>query len=140
MNGSAVALPLELDPPIITTKAIGPTEIEQRIGEVVAMATIVTFAGMEEVQDGGLAPATRARAGNLLVEMFQLQEDTLGQLDFDVIARREGKRILWARYGAVMREHLRFSDVELDAALDTLISRPLEVLRKVTAVERAWAN
>jgi hypothetical protein len=137
-NGTSVALALELDPASITTK--GTTEVEQRIGEVVAMATIVTFAGMEEVQDGGLAPATRARAGDLLVEMYELQQAHLGEIDFAAVARVQGKRVLWTRYGAAMREHLRYSDGELDAALDALIEHPLTVLRRVTAIERAWAS
>jgi hypothetical protein len=140
MNGSAVALALDLPSALVPAKVITPTEVEQRIGEIVAMATIVTFVGMEEVADGGLAPATRARAGDLLVALYRLQEDTLGQIDFDVIARREGKRILWARYGTTMREHLRYANGELDAALDTLIDRPLEILHRVTAIERALAH
>jgi hypothetical protein len=137
-NGVAVALAPALDPACV--KVTTPTEIERQIGEVVATATIAVFAGMQEIQDGGLAPATRARAGDLFVEMFKLQEANFGEIDFAAVARREAKRILWARYGAAMRERLNYSEVELDHALDTLIDRPLDVLRKVTAVERAWAN
>jgi hypothetical protein len=39
-----------------------------------------------------------------------------------------------------MRTQLHFSEAALDAALDELVDRPLAVLRRVTAVERALAN
>jgi hypothetical protein len=42
------------------------------------------------------------------------------------------------RHGAVLQQHC--GPAALDAALDELIDRPLAVLAKVTAVERAWAN
>jgi hypothetical protein len=134
-NGAAVALPRELDPPAVAT-----TEVERRIGEVTAEAAIMVFAGMEEVQAGGLTPATRSRAGELLVQLYQLQESALGKIDFNATARREGKRILWERYGAALRTQLNYSETTLDRALDDLIDRPLTVLRQVTAVERARMN
>jgi hypothetical protein len=139
-NGAAVALAVDPASGSACATVVPPTEVEIAIGELVATATIAVFAGMEEIQNGGLAPATRARAGDLFVEMYELQQAHLGEIDFATVARVQGKRILWARYGAAMREHLRYSEVELDAALDELIERPLVVLRRVTACERAWAN
>jgi hypothetical protein len=141
MNGAA--LPLDLDPPVITTKAIGPTEIEQRIGNTVADAAIMVCAGVGDWEsDGRLAPATRAQAGALFVELFQLQESTLGELDFAAVARAEGKRAIMRRHGAVLAQHYgaTLSGAALDRVLDEIIDWPLGILRKVTAAERAWAN
>jgi hypothetical protein len=39
-----------------------------------------------------------------------------------------------------LRARLSCSEAAIDAAFDELIERPLDVLRKVTARERAWAN
>jgi hypothetical protein len=137
-NGVAVALTPALDPACV--KVTTPTEIEQQIGEAVADAAIAVCVGVEEFQDGGLTGATRVRAGDLFVQLYRLQQDTIDKIDFDAVARAEGKRVLWERHAAVMRTQLRFSETTLDAALDELVDRPLDVLRKVTAVERAWAN
>jgi hypothetical protein len=137
---NGVAATALVDPPSMpaSAKVTAPTEVE--IGTVVADAAIMTFAGMQECQHGGLAATTRARAGNLFVQLYEMQQAHLGEIDFAAVARVQGKRVLWAHYGAAMREHLRYSDVELDAALDTLISRPLDVLARITAVERALAH
>jgi hypothetical protein len=139
-NGAAALSLVDLPPAPACAEVDTRNEIEQCIGEAVAMATIMTFSGMQQVLDGGLAPATRAQAGNLFVQLYELQQAHLGEIDFATVARVQAKRILWARYGAAMREHLRYSEVELDRALDTLIGRPLDVLAKITAVERALAN
>jgi hypothetical protein len=64
--------------------------------------------------------------------MFELQQSTLGQLDFDAVARAESKRILWERHGATLLARL--------AAFDELVGRPLSLLAKVTAVARARMN
>jgi hypothetical protein len=138
-NGAAALSLVDLPPTAPCAEVDTRNEVEQRIGEAVAAATIMTFAGMQEVLDGGLAATTRARAGNLFVQLYELQAH-LGAIDFAAVARVQAKRILWARYGAAMREHLRYSEVELDRALDTLIGRPLDVLAKITAVERALVN
>jgi hypothetical protein len=48
--------------------------------------------------------------------------------------------ILWERHGTTVLARLSCSEAALDAAFDELIDRPLAVLRKVTACERARAN
>jgi hypothetical protein len=138
MNGAAA---VAFTPPKpACAKAVTPTEVERRIGEVVAAAAVAVCVGVEEFRDGGLSGATRTRAGSLFVELYKLQQDTIDKIDFDVTARREGKRVLWERHRATMRTQLNYTDATLDAALDELIDRPLVVLRQVTACERAWAN
>jgi hypothetical protein len=136
-NGAAVALPRELDPAIQPAKA----EILEQIGSAVADAAIMVCCAVGQHRAGsGLTGEIRTRAGDLFVAMYQLQQDTLGELDFAAVARVEGKRALWERHGAVMRAQLNYTDATLDAALDELVERPLAVLRQVTAAERAWAN
>jgi hypothetical protein len=138
-NGTAVALPLELLPSFAKATPGKPdTEILERIGEVVANAAIAVCAGVEEFQDGGLAPATQMQVGELFVTLIQLQQSTLGEIDFATVARREGKRAIMRRHGAMLSKH--YSAAVLDAALDELVDRPLVVLRQVTAIERARMN
>jgi hypothetical protein len=74
--------------------------------------------------------------------MFKLQESTLGEIDFGAVARTEGKRVLRERHGVVLQQHFgaALSEAALDAALDEILSWPLDVLRKVTAFERALAH
>ena len=132
-NGATVELN-----PSFAKAAAGKPEILERIGEVVANAAIAVSVGVEEFRDGGLTGATRAQVGGLFVQMYQLQQATLGELDFNATARREGKRVLHQRHGASLRAN--FSEAALDAALDELVDRPLAVLRQMTAVERARMN
>jgi hypothetical protein len=73
--------------------------------------------------------------------LYRLQQDTLGELDFDAAARREGKRTLWERHGAVLAQHYGLPEAALAPVLDEIPSWPLAVLRQVvTAVERARMN
>ena len=110
------------------------TEIEQQIGETVADAAIMVCASLEA---GGLTGAARTRMENLFVELYELQQSTLGDLDFAAVARTEGKRILWERHGATLLARVDYSETAINGAFDELIERALDVLRKVTAVERA---
>jgi hypothetical protein len=119
-----------------TTCANARAEIERRIGELVADAAGVVCAGLGD-WESGIAPATQTQAGELFVTLFRLQQETLGEIDFAAVARREGKRILWERHGSVLQQH--YGPTALDA-LDEIVSWPLVVLAKVTAVERARMN
>jgi hypothetical protein len=111
-------------------------EIERRIGELVAGAASVVCAGLGD-WESGIAPATQTQAGDLFVELYRLQQTTLGEIDFAAVACREGKRVLWERHGAVLQKH--YGPAALDA-LDEIVTWPLVVLAKVTAVERARMN
>jgi hypothetical protein len=140
-NGAAVALPPELDPP--TRREAAHAEIIQRIGNVVADAAIAVCAGISDWEfDGRLSGATRTRAGDLFVQLFELQEATVGLLDFSAVARAEGKRTIMRRHGAALKQHYgaALSAERLDAVLDEIIGWPLDVLAKLTAVERALAH
>jgi hypothetical protein len=141
-NGATVALPPDLQPIQAPAKADARlAELEQRIGMVVADAALAVCVGRSEWENGGLAPATKTAAGDLFVESFKLQETTLGELDFDVVAHREGLRNLRMRYGAVLAEHYGdFPASALDRTLNQILSWPLSVLARVTAVERALAH
>jgi hypothetical protein len=108
---------------------------------VVADAAIAVCTGIGDWESGsGLSGATRAQAGPLFVELFKLQEATLGKLDFNATARTEGKRVLWERYGAVLTRHYGLSEAALGPVLDEIIGWPLDVSAKLTAVERALAH
>jgi hypothetical protein len=134
-NGSAVALPLELDP----EPAKEQQSLEVTIGEAVADAVAAILAGVADWgADGRLSPATRTRMGDLFVELYRAQEAAGGELAFHTIALREGKRALVQRYGAVLTEQCGVPAATLD--FDEVLNWPLDILRKITAVERAMAH
>jgi hypothetical protein len=81
-----------------------------------ANAAIAVSVGVEEFRDGGLTDATRTQVGGLFVQMYQLQQATLGKLDFNATARAAGKRVLLRRHGAMLSKH--YGAAALDAALD----------------------
>jgi hypothetical protein len=54
------------------------------------------------------------------------------------VARCEAKLALVRRHGPMLSEH--YGAAALDRALDEIVGRPLDVLAKVTAVERARMN
>ena len=139
-NGAAVALPLALDPPTIPAKAIGPTEVEQRIGEAVADAAAAIGPGLADFEaNGQLAPATKMLGGELLARVCELQLAHWGEFDFAIVARTEGKRTLHQRNDATFREHYGASlDVaKVDKALDEILDWVIGIANKVTAMERA---
>ena len=130
-NGVAVALSHELSP---------PTELEQRIGNAIADATIAICGGIGDWQaDGKLSPTTRTMAGDVFVELYWLQEATLGQFDFTVVARREGRRALLQRHGAALAQHCRPPETAIAPVLDEIIDWPLGILARITADERTLA-
>jgi hypothetical protein len=139
-NGAAAALPSEVEPfpvPWSGAPAQPPAEIERRIGETVADAVLAVCAGIAGWETaGGLTSATRARAGDLFVALYELQEST-PTIDFDSTARREARRVLMQRYGTALLQ--RFG-ATTDTRLGELIDIPLNVLARVTASERARAS
>jgi hypothetical protein len=129
MNCAAAFVRPRLDDPPIDAAlapATVPPEIEQRIGDMVADAAIAVVAGvMDWEAQGKLAPATRARAGDLFVRMYELQEEVRlsSGIDFAAVAATGGKRTIMRRYGVVLAEH--YGAATLDAALDQMLSWPL---------------
>jgi hypothetical protein len=78
------------------------------------------------------------KAGDTFVQLYKVQEVALSEgLDFNNTARREGKRMLKKHYGEALRQ--QFAAATLDDALDEIIGWPLDILGKITAVERGVA-
>ena len=73
-----------------------------------------------EYQDGGLRAETKLYGGDLIARLYSLRQYMVGYWDFDAMARTYGKRVLRERY-----------DDLTDAALDELVSWPLDLLAKV---------
>jgi hypothetical protein len=108
------------------------------VGEAVADAAILVGAGLADFDAvGGLLPATRTRAGDVFMRLYELSQN--GGIDF-VAAQAEGKRVLLLRYGRALTQHYGLPVTALDPIIDEIISWPLDILRKMIAVERAWAN
>jgi hypothetical protein len=64
--------------------------------------------------------------------------DHFGEFDFDRMARREGRRVLELRYGALLWE--RLGAAKAAAAFDDLIGHVLTISNQVVAAERCLAN
>lgn len=71
--------------------------------------------------------------------MVELQLAHFGAFDFGALALAEGKRILHARHGAALRQHLG-SNAGIDATFDMLLTHVLAVANKVAAVERVFRS
>ena len=106
--------------PHLPSNSLPPPAMERVIGEVVAAAARAIVRALMEYQNGGARPATTRHGGDLIAQLYALRQATIEQLDFDAMARTYGKRVL--------REH--YADVS-DAALDELVSWPLDILAKV---------
>jgi hypothetical protein len=115
---------------------LGFAAIERRIGAAVADAVISVCRGLVDwTAAGQLRPSTRARAGDLFVKMYELQEEAaLGGIDFAAVARVEGKRVFIARHRAA---GTALEGAALDA-LDEMIEWRLGMLAEVTAAELAY--
>jgi hypothetical protein len=105
MNGAnaALHLPLPTDPPVQSAKAAAieaqaPTQLEQSIGDAVADAAGMICIGIGDwAATGGLSAANRTSAGELFVQLYQLQEEArLPDEAFDAILRAEGRQADWA--------------------------------------------
>jgi len=126
MNGAAVALRLVHPEP-----APAPSgELEQRLGVAVADATVAVSRGCLEWMGNGLITAkTKALGGDQIANLYWLFQEASG-LDFFVIARSQGRRVLLERLGADAHE----------PTIDVLVDGVIEILTKVTAFMRATAH
>jgi len=108
--------------------AIEP-EIERVIGEATAAAAAALAQALtEHWSDGGLSFKAKKTGGDLVAELWKLRQGTLGELDFESVAREQGRRALAARcngggYPATQG--------------DILIDETLRILNQVTATMRA---
>ena len=89
-------------------------------GRLVADACGAIAMALREYQDGGLRAETKLHGGDLIARLYSLRQYMVGYWDFDAMARTYGKRVLRERY-----------DDLSDAALDELVSWPLDLLAKV---------
>jgi hypothetical protein len=127
-NGHTVSLPVEL----LGSPSI---ELKLKIGEATAEAVIASCqALMDFWADGAMTPAVREANGECIARLYDLSLEANG-LDFPTIVRREGKRVLHARYGAWFRAHHSRAEIP-EPMLDILLSDLLKILARVTAAER----
>jgi hypothetical protein len=74
---------------------------------VTAAAAAAIGQALVGFHDGGLTPATKTQGGDLVAQLYELQQATLGELDFAAVVRREGRG---ANEGAVAGNILRAQD------------------------------
>jgi hypothetical protein len=137
-NGAAVTPPFapRSAPADAASKPGEP--IENTIGAATAAAACALAQALTEHQNGQVRPETRLAEGERIAKMFELQEATLGAIDFPAVAREHGRRTLRTYFDAdFYRCHGRGAS---EVAMSVLIDVALEVLSKVTAHERARAN
>src|SRR5258708_729908 len=105
MNGAAVALKLVHTEAPEPAPAPSGEPIERAIGEAVAATVCVLARGMLELQDGGLSATVRTAGGSKVAALYQLQQSTLGKIDFASIVRREGRRVLRGYFDSNFYQH-----------------------------------
>jgi hypothetical protein len=146
-NNGAAALHLTLqpapeskdEPPAAPASGKADEGIKLTLGQAMADATEALGAGLADYDAGGrLTDANRARGGETIAKVVEIQLATLGEMpDFGVIALAEGRRTLLARHGVALRQQLG-TDAGLDYVLDELLTHVLAVATKVTAIEMAF--
>jgi hypothetical protein len=99
---------------------IASCSIERHIGETVADAVCAMGRARVEYEDGALQAETKERCVELIACLYRLWRYTPGYESFDDAARHYGKVVLPERFGDAS-----------DAALDKLISWPLDTLAAV---------
>jgi hypothetical protein len=107
--------------------------IECLIGEVVAVASIVIAVALDERRNGGLTGRTKLQGADLIAQLYTLRQtcpDT-----FDVIARREGKRALHARYAQAKGKMNGSCPPFSEAIADTMVNWPLNALADIIRAE-----
>jgi hypothetical protein len=109
--------------------------LEQLVGEVTALASCAIGLSLSEHQNGGLRPLTKAHGAELITQMYALRRVCIDRgLDFEAIARREGRYALLAR-------HARYKDEpgapkELtEAVIEEALFWSIDTLNKVVAAE-----
>ena len=108
-----------------------PPLIERVIGEVVAAAARAIVRALMEYQNGGAQPATTRHGGDLIAQLYALRQACAGELDFDAVARSQGKRALRERYARLKHAPGRPVTELTDAMLDEMVAWPLNILGQV---------
>jgi hypothetical protein len=125
-NGAHALAVLATDPPV---KAAVPGEVERSSGEAMADAAIMICAGVED----------RKRTGRGLASVSRVCMLQLGHFgdDFGSVARAEGRRELYRRYGAALRDRFgaKLNAAALDASLSEILDWVLWITDRVVADE-----
>ena len=125
MPNGAVALQL-VEPGSPATQSTADGLLLQKIASATADVVGVIAQGvLDYAAIGVMAPETRGAAGDFFVKLFELQEATQGMLDFHVVARSQGKKLIRQR-GANLSE----------TVIDDLLNHALDILEQVTKDER----
>jgi hypothetical protein len=74
------------------------------IGDLVAGAACLVAQGLGECcargkMDGEMSAGTRRQGGELIAGLLEIRQGTAGELDFDAVARSQGRRVLRERNG-----------------------------------------
>jgi hypothetical protein len=139
MNGTAaVALTIARDLPAQSGKGTAgkPDARQDDVAEAVASAAAAIAMGLADFADGArLSPGIKELGGRTLAKVAELQLDYAdGDTAFAALARREGRRVLERRYGAMLRGAIGATKV--DAAFGELIDHVLVITTLVVADER----
>ena len=77
----------------------------RRIGEVTADSVLMLADGMREYSaDGAMAARTRVRSGELLLQLYTLQQSMMTN-GFARLMHEHGKAVLWQRNPEIFRCH-----------------------------------
>src|SRR5262245_60888470 len=97
-----------------------------------ARAAATISRGVVEWATDGLTGATRTAGGEMIFQVYALRESLPAEVDFDTVARAEGRRAMQEIHGENFFQHEKTANMLLDGVL--------EVINRVVAHERARAN
>jgi hypothetical protein len=141
-NGTAALalLPPAPEPTHASPSANDQEGIKVELGRLMADAVEALGRSLADYDAGGLTNASRELGGITIAAVVELQLAALGTMpEFADVALVEGKRILHARHGAVLAQHLG-SDAGIDDVFGELLSHILAVATKVAAVEAVYRS
>src|SRR5262245_19918574 len=101
-NGAAA---LQLVAPEPAPPATDSRALQQAIGQAMARAAATISKGVFEWATDGLSSATRAAGGEMVFRVYALRESLPAGVDFDTVARAEGRRVMQEIHGEVFRQH-----------------------------------
>ena len=93
---------------------------------------------LEAYQAGRSTLAITGQGSELIAKLYELRQSA-PDLDFEAVARREGKRVLRQTL-ARNPDAAVFSADQIEASLTEIVSWPLGALAHITQIERALAN
>ena len=106
-------------------------DIKVLIGEAMAAAACIMAQALGEYWDGGLTPKTKTASGDLIAQLYELRQSTMGEFDFEQVALEYGWQTLRARCNGGGYP---------TKTGDILLEETLSILRKVTATMAAQLN